>query len=408
MKVINKPVLPKRYVAWAMGVGLALFAVHNANQPLLEYAFLPVVGLAIVVVCVITILDKWRPESLGPKWVWIPMLVIVGLLWLRLIVNFSLDTVAGGVTGLLFFGIYLASRSLGKQILEVFLPLVIIEALSIITMGIMFPGVKNGGIISHSGNYDIATGFLIMGLVFSAIRYQWWLSALVVVALFFTGADEAIFACVVLGVVILARKDWSKKVLLPVGALLLVVAICTPLGITRQLYFPGIEKIAYAKELAEKQPVIVEVAEKIPEPVKDALLGKIRTVETIVNTKGVTDEVEIAQKITNNRWSTFVWGIKRTKLLGHGLNLTDFSKERMVHNVPLIISNQIGPIGAVAWLVIIGWCLVRTRWKYAFIAILALSVFDHFIWTQVGFWWWALVGVATISTLDTDLIFKEV
>ncbi len=39
--------------------------------------------------------------------------------------------------------------------------------------------------------------------------------------------------------------------------------------------------------------------------------------------------------------------------------------------------------------------------------IMALSVFDHFIFTQLAPWWWALVGVATASDIKSDLIFKE-
>jgi len=58
--------------------------------------------------------------------------------------------------------------------------------------------------------------------------------------------------------------------------------------------------------------------------------------------------------------------------------------------------------------VIMGYCAVRTRWKYAFVAVLALSVWDHFIWTQFAPLWWALVGVATVSEVKSDLIFKGV
>lgn len=340
------------------------------------------------------------------------MLVIVASLWLRLIVDFSIDTLAGAITGVLFFCIYLTARILGKDILEAFLPLVIIEAISVVAYGVIWPGIKNGGIITHKGNfdvgtgawvgnYDIATGFLILGLVFSAVKHQWWLSALVLVALFFTGADEAIFAVAILTLVILCRRDWSRKAILPVGALVIVLAICTPIGLTGRLYFPTLEKTAMAKEVIEKTPVGKALDKIVP----DKWLEPINRVEKIVKTEEAKDPIERA---SSNRWRTYEWSLQNIKPLGHGLNLTEFQKEKMVHNVPMIIMYQIGIAGAIAWLVIMGYCVVRTRWKYAFVAVLALSVFDHFIWTQLAPIWWCLVGVATASTLDTDLIFKEV
>lgn len=403
---------------WAIviGSGIALSPIHN--QWLTELVtkngevgfFLPAFGTAIWLMGALafTIL-YWKELDWGNKRLAIPLLVIVGSMGLSgIYADRWQDKVAPLLMGLSLFALYLASRKLGK---DIFLPLAVgavIASLGVIAYGIIYPGVKTGGFV-FEGNYDIVTGFLILGLVFSAIKYQWWLSALIVVALFFTGADEALFACTVLVIIILARRDWSRKLLLPVGALLLVVAICTPLGITRQLYFPGIEKVAYAKELAEEQLAIVEVAKKIPEPVKDIILSKIRTTEIIAGTKRVTDKSEMAQKITNNRWKTYQWSLENIKPLGHGLNLTDFSRdEKMIHNVPLIIMYQVGPVGAIAWLVIMGYCVVRTKWKYAFIAILALSVWDHFVWTQLAPVWWALVGVATVSEVKSDLIFKGV
>jgi len=94
--------------------------------------------------------------------------------------------------------------------------------------------------------------------------------------------------------------------------------------------------------------------------------------------------------------------------LGDGYMLTEF-KPNTVHNVPLVIVQQLGWPGilaALAWLWVGLWCLIKTRWKYAWITILALSVFDHYIWTQLAPWWWAVVGASAIVKIENDYIFR--
>jgi hypothetical protein len=91
---------------------------------------------------------------------------------------------------------------------------------------------------------------------------------------------------------------------------------------------------------------------------------------------------------------------------GHGYNINVFDFY-FVHNVPAIVADQVGVIAALAWCWVTLFCLVRTRWKYAFAAVIALSLFDHFIWTQAAPWWWALVGVASADATRNDLIFRR-
>jgi len=399
---------PNRKWAIVIGAGLALSPIHNCWLTELVTKdgevgfFLPAFGYAVWMMgALLFAIFNWKELDWGDKRVFIPLLIIVISMGLSgIYADRWQDKVAPLLMGLSFFALYLATRKLGK---DIFLPLAIgagIASLGVIAYGIIHPGIITGGFV-FGENYDIATGFLILGLVVSAVKYQWWLSALVLVALFFTGADEAIFAVAVLLAVILIRKDWSRKALLPVVALVIIISICTPIGITRQLYFPTLEKTAMAKEAVESTPVSRALDKVIP----DEFLKPINRVEEIVGTE---NEADPADKATNRRWRVYQWSLQNIKPLGHGLNLTEFQKEDMVHNVPLIILYQIGIAGAIAWLVIMGYCAVRTRWKYAFVAVLALSVWDHFIWTQFAPLWWALVGVTTVSEVKSDLIFKGV
>ena len=38
--------------------------------------------------------------------------------------------------------------------------------------------------------------------------------------------------------------------------------------------------------------------------------------------------------------------------------------------------------------------------------VLSLSVFDHFMWTQLAPWWWAIIGVSAAGSIESDLMFK--
>jgi len=369
--------------AWLIGTGFVLFAIHNPLQPWKEYAFLPIVGLTFSMLGMFVILtDHWKKITLGSKKLWIPLAVIsasiAGSGFVNPVGEGATALLAPMIFGIYLFGVYLVGRIAGKELFRPFAWAVIVGAVGCLVYGIIYPGVKTGGWISPT-NYDIATGLLVFGTIVSIWQKQWMLTAIAIVGLFFTGAAEALFACGVLLVVVLVRKDWSRKILLPVGALVLTLAICTPIGITQALYIPSVKMVEQAQEAV--------------------------TMETITEEDVVVRD-KLLEKATGLRWLTH-WRIPPIKPLGYGYSITDFSPP-IPHNVPLVIVHQIGVVAAIAWLWVTLLCLVRTRWKYAFIGVLALSVFDHFVWTQVAPWWWCLVGVASASSLYRDLIFKEV
>ena len=112
------------------------------------------------------------------------------------------------------------------------------------------------------------------------------------------------------------------------------------------------------------------------------------------------------QVLTTGRWSVMLDSLHHITFLGHGFSTSTIGGG-IIHNVPLIIMYQVGPLAAAAWLFVTVFCLVKTKWKYAWVAIMAASVFDHYLWTQFAPWWWSLAGVSTASTIDNDLIFKK-
>jgi hypothetical protein len=368
---------PKVY-AWIIGFGLTLFSVHNKHLTVTgdtgTIMFLPWIGFALILMSAFLLFNKedfkW---NYGSRLISIPLLIIVACIVISTVVNPEKAAVASSLFAITLFLVYLLAASLGKDILTAFIPVVIIQAASCIILGIVNPGIRNGGFITHSGNFDIGSGLLVFGTLAGVFKGQWWLSAIAITGLFFTGAEEGMFSMTILTIALIVRKDWSKKLLLPVGALSLTLIICTPLGITQSLYLPASTKISAA---------------------------------TSVPITPTQERIEVADEALNNRIDGYKMALSNFKWFGHGYNLMNFYRE-IPHNVPLIILYQIGIFGALAWLWVTGYCLFKTKWKYAFIGVLAMSTFDHYLWTQVAPWWWVLTGVAATSKIEGDYIFKK-
>jgi len=369
--LINKSSRRDKIWAYVIGSGLVLFAVHNPLQPLKEYAFLPVLGLTISVLGVFVVLsDRWKEITLGDKRVWIPLAVIVASIAGSGFVNPISPEITALFVPMLFgvcmFGVYLVARMLGKELFVPFAWAVVISSLGCIGYGIVLPGMQTGGILNPT-NYDIATGLLVFGTVVAVFKRQWILVPIALVGLFFTGSPEAVFVVPVLGIIVLARRDWSRRLFIPLGAVIVIVGIWMGLGHGLALYDYSVEKV-----------------------------------NTVISapTEG---EIDVA---LTGRWHVIKRAMSDIRPLGHRFAITEFTTDT-VHNVPLIITDQVGPLAAVAWLWVTIFCLVKTRWKYAFAGVLALSLFDHFVWTQVAPWWWCLIGVSTTSDINSDLIFKK-
>jgi len=376
-------------MAYLIGVGLALFPINNLYQPGIERIdgqihatfFLPVFGLMLVIVASLQVIKF--PLDMGSKKIYIPLLVIVASMAGQFVISPSMSNFAVALLGVCFFFIYIAGRTLKLDIIKALAPFIIIGAISVIVYGLRYPGVRTAGWISSSnqngGNYDIATGYLVFGMALITglkFKYKWLVFTVVTLALCFTGADEALVAMFVIGVVMLIRKDYNRRVLIVCGLSLII-------GLT-VMYFVGggafkstVSKIAYL--LHPDSEYVIQ--------------GQVDRYD------GFWDYV------FNNRFDVIIAAMKDIKPLGHGFELTKFTFWT-VHNVPLIIVDQIGIAAAIAWVWVVTYCLKNTTWKYAWIAVIVLSSYDHYIWDQLSIWWWILVGIST-STPINDLIFNR-
>lgn len=385
----------EKTIAILIGLGLVLFPIHSKSLTFGSssdtFLFLPWVGFGLILIGLICLFDnKWEEfkKYLGPKVIWIPLLVIVGSAFARIIVDPSTKSFASAALFAIMFALYAAARKLGVKILWAFLPVVVIEAVSCIIQGIADHGYRAGGIVTsfrdsqHTANYDIATCWLILGTCLvlgfnKGIKLRYLI--LIAAALYFVAAEEAIVALVCLGIVAIIRKDISKKTV----PILIVLALCLGIGLavgsTQDLY-----------------------------------RGTCDKVQALVTNKVITDDnskYQIASydnpmdSATTGRVGVYKDAIKHIRPLGHGFEGTKFST-KTVHNLPLIIVDQLGVLAALAWLFIVGYCLRKSTWIYAWTAFIGLCIADHFLWDQCAPWFFVLVGLSLTIPIQ-DKIFNR-
>lgn len=368
---------------WAIVIGLGLALVPIHNQWLTDamsvggrvVLFLPVLGYLLVLLGVaLFVFRNWKQikeTGLGDRRVWIPLVVIAAAMAMSGFVN--------GITfqaklsplfmGVALFGVFMVARVLGESILRMLAPFVIIGSISVIVSGIISPGQYTGGFIT---NYCAAAGYLIFGVLVYQGRWRWLLLLIAAVGLFFIGALEAVFIVGILGIVLLVRRDFSEGFIVGISLMALLVIVWVALGYLQPLY-EGNHNLAILYGLVTGQ---------IP-----------------LDTNGIS-------AVTSGRWEPIVEAVRSFSFIGHGYSLSTVGGG-IVHNMPLIIMHQVGPFAALAWLLVSFFCLIKTGWKYIWVAVLAMGVFDHYLWTQMAPWWFALVGVTTASSLRSDLLFKR-
>lgn len=381
MKLKNILSPSEKTISIIIGLGLALFPVHNKQLTFGTDSetifFLPWLGFGLILIGLIMLFDNKYDEFkkyIGPKILYIPLLVIVASAILRIAIEPSGKTFASACILCVFFALYVAARKLGTQILWAFVPFVFIEAVSCIIQGIIDPGYRAGGILTsfrtaeHTANYDIAACWLILGTCLilglnKGLKLRFLF--LVAVALYFVAAEEAIVAILGLSIAALIRKDISKKVIIPVLAVLILLGAGSLTGMTQDLYKNTYDKVqAAASEDSSKWD--------------DSTTGRVTVYKDALN---------------------------NTAPLGHGMELVGFTTHT-VHNLPLILWDQIGPISALAWLWVVFYCFLKTSWKYIWVAFLCLCIWDHYLWSQCAPWFWVIVGLSTTVVID-DHIFKR-
>lgn len=359
--------MPKR-MWWALfiGAGIALATEYSVSS-----------GWALVIIGVgLFVGSNW--EKVKESWAssgvvkW-PMIVMLIAMLLSLVNVHPASTVfTTALIAFSLFGLFFVARVLGN---DIFLPLglgVAVASAGVLVYSVVHPGQVSGGYV-FGGNFNAGVGYIILGAVICVSswrnRYSWILLVASVLALVLSGAPEMLIP---LGAIVLAltlRKDWSKKALCLTVSAVAILAILTLTG----LYH-------YTWQSATNDHTVTNA--------------------TIYGNGDTYSPLEWRYTVAHNELS-------HIQPLGVGYNITYFPPE-IVHNVPLVVVQQLGYPGvlaALAWLFLCVYGLVKTKWKYVWVAIISLSLLDHFIWDQLSPMVWAAAGVSTTVT-DSDLLFK--
>lgn len=373
---------------WAIiiGAGVAVIPIHNRWLTELcttsggsTILFLPSFGYVLMIAGTgAFVLANWKKIAKLHinRYVFFPLLVIAAAISISGVTGDGIaEKLAPLCMTIAFIGIYLVSSIIGKTI---FVPLAVgaaIASVGVAISGIIHPGDLTGGLV-FEGNYDIVVGYVLLGTALFAHHHQWILASAALAAMFISGSPEGVFSVAVLGATIAVRRDFGRKLVYAVIPTIIVAAIWFSIGWGQELY-------GYARDILTNDATPTS-----------------HTGDYTTTTIGYRLEV-IEDSMTS------------LNVFGEGFEVLNF-KPDTVHNVPLIIVQQLGIFGIVAgaaWLWVILYGILRTRYKYAFVLLLSLSVFDHFVWTQMAPVIWILGGLLNhrdyLSGDNNDELFTD-
>jgi hypothetical protein len=372
-----------KIIGGIFGLGLAGIIVHNPDSYLLKNWLIPTTGLFLILLTMPVLLAKVSKTTQKlDLWAVIPMSIILVFAGLSMgfhtdlsflnnnfLVRGYLSFLSPFVFAFMVLSIYFIVKS-HPHILETPFALMVIFATTGIVYIAFTTGLKSGGWIT-CGNYDTTVPLLVIGTLLAPKKWQWWLSGVSIIGLFFSGAEIGLVVIAGVVLVIIIRRDWSKKILLPVMALIVCLLVATPFGITHKLW--------------------------VHNGIQGTLGDRIQAARWAWDGGNVKS---LDYLLTGNRLNGN-WHIRPITLTGYGLEI-DKLTETTPHNQFLIITDQIGIIAALAWLfATLAWG-IRTKNYYILVAILTIGMLDHFFWTVGILWWWAFMGIE-----ERGLIFSE-
>jgi hypothetical protein len=297
----------------------------------------------------------------GPWWMWVGFVCIVPI---AVIQNTGLTSVGMALIAPL---VYLTALNIDRRILNWSFGFAsVVASVSIIIFSLFVTHGGTGGLVDTT-NYNLGIAVVLLGALLGPKQWRWLLFTLAVPSVLLSTAQEGLFGLAVIGVVCIIRKD--------IGVRVLPIAVAVVIGAVALLVFHQPEGLYHRLHL------------QLTSPSGDILTG--------------------------GRWSVYAQSLKDIQLSGHGYdpvrmffgeNPQDMA-HTTIHNIPLLILYQIGPLALLGWLIMVFGTLWKTSEKYLIVGLIALSIFDHFLFTQLAFWTWGILGVAHQSRVK-DWMWK--
>ena len=360
---------------WGFGTSIVAFAFNGILGGMY-------IGLAVSILLLFYIFmdeEYCKKITLGSPFIYIPIIIICASIassgLFQFLINHELQVFASRVIlGAYFFLMYLVARIFGKDLFKSFAWAVVIETISVIVGYFLVRGTvySNGGLTSPH-DYNIASGLLVLGSLFAIPKKQWLLVCIAFIGVCITGSMEGIIACGVIFIVMLIRRDWHKLMLIPVALVTMIILVGIPLK--------------YDSEILKYQ---------------------INRIDNL-NSYDTTKYSSKLDYLTDGRITLIDNAVKNFQITGTGYVINPTNQiDKPVYNGVLVAIQQTGIWSGLAWLFLVVYCLIKTKWKYAWIGVIALSLGDYYLFDQLGLWVFVLAGVSSVSIVKSDLIFRRI
>lgn len=381
-----------------ISIGLILFTCHSdwfiyniGNKTAL---FLPQIGVMLIGLstALLIILGEIDLRQWPKKQILIPLSIIILFTIISCLIDFNSKTISNIVMILSAYLLYHVGKYYGMKIFIPFAIFSIIESLSVIIMAIteVNPHIRNGGLISLY-NYSLAKSFIIIGIItglyfIKNTKYKSLFLTINLLGLIFTGSPEVLVIIPFVGLWFIYKKDFSKELVYGLFIVIIITTLWFTVGHGQKEY------------------------NRVSEVTTFALNGDMLKTESWDN------------NVTEDEYS---WGLGRLPLYKHSIqnisffgngyhiyskNISNETAEKieysMVHNVPLVIVDQIGLIPALAWCYLIGYCLIKYKYKVLWLAVIGLGLFNHTTWTIYAVYVWVLIGITT-NYEGLEYVFRQ-
>lgn len=308
---------------------------------------------------------------------------VLSLAAITLSFTFSQSSLVSGMVtvGSVFINISLFFMARGNPRIIGITPAIItvVAAISVIPSRISHPTIPVGGMFGV--NYNVLSGVILLGLALYEGPYRWILIALGFASLIVAAAPEGIFVMAVVGLVAMLRRDWGRDVR-RIASITFVAAV-----IIFMLFSSAYGFTVYS---ATSNPSILRW-------------------DTKINTPRIESPLQA-------RWNVIKRELRDIKTLGYGYSpfvqkyVADGEEHILIHNVPLVMVQQMGYPGivvAILWLGLSIYAMLYSKRYYAWTTMFALGVFDNYTWVFLGFYWWMLLGVSLGKPLQSDMLTER-
>lgn len=252
------------------------------------------------------------------------------------------------------------------------LPMALLSIPAMVVGGIFAPVVGGYGLTGNSGLAGTLCGLaFVVGLLFLKGKMRWFL-LVPMLGVFFAGDHWTWIGLAVVAIAMVVSRDFHFSRLWAASAVGLVVVaalVGLKLGYTEPLYGFG-----QSSNLDNPESTYSTLGYRLP----------------------------MVEKVFAN-----------TSLLGHGaqLDTTNEGLNRyggLVHNVPMMIWDDLGPLAALAWLFLMVRAVVRSQeYRYILVFVLVTSMFSYWFWWPLGLGMFSMLLLGLAEGPVTETIVKR-